>query len=205
MPVGGQRRHRSAPWACAGLLCAVCRNGWPARAGASPRFDYRGQGDSLALLPHGTLRGYRRHLFDWTRDYEAAIDLPHKRCRACRCTCWGHSLGAQLPGLFERNQHISGLLAVAAGSGYWRQNAPQLKRIVPYFWFGMVPLADAAVRLLSPAGAWARGRPAGRRDPQWRKWCLNPRYSVGAEGPAARQGYAAVRFPIRRCRSPTTR
>jgi predicted alpha/beta hydrolase len=31
---------------------------------------------------------------------------------------------------------------------------------------------------------------------QWRKWCLNPRYSVGAEGEAVRQGYANVRFPV---------
>jgi predicted alpha/beta hydrolase len=31
---------------------------------------------------------------------------------------------------------------------------------------------------------------------QWRKWCLNPRYSVGAEGEAARQAYARARFPV---------
>ena len=27
------------------------------------------------------------------------------------------------------------LLSIAAGSGYWRENAPKLKRIVFYFWF----------------------------------------------------------------------
>ena len=32
--------------------------------------------------------------------------------------------------------------------------------------------------------------PAGRR------WCLNPRYSVGAEGELARQAYARARFPV---------
>lgn len=31
---------------------------------------------------------------------------------------------------------------------------------------------------------------------QWRRWCLNPTYSAGAEGKAARQNYASVRFPI---------
>jgi predicted alpha/beta hydrolase len=31
---------------------------------------------------------------------------------------------------------------------------------------------------------------------QWRKWCLNPRYSVGAEGELARQAYAHARFPV---------
>jgi predicted alpha/beta hydrolase len=31
---------------------------------------------------------------------------------------------------------------------------------------------------------------------QWRRWCLNPRYSAGAEGQAVDRGYAAVRFPV---------
>jgi predicted alpha/beta hydrolase len=31
---------------------------------------------------------------------------------------------------------------------------------------------------------------------QWRKWCLNPRYSVGAEGEAVRQRYANAKFPV---------
>jgi predicted alpha/beta hydrolase len=31
---------------------------------------------------------------------------------------------------------------------------------------------------------------------QWRRWCLNPRYSVGAEGELAAQSYARVRFPV---------
>jgi predicted alpha/beta hydrolase len=31
---------------------------------------------------------------------------------------------------------------------------------------------------------------------QWRKWCLNPKYSVGAEGETVRQQYANVRFPV---------
>jgi predicted alpha/beta hydrolase len=31
---------------------------------------------------------------------------------------------------------------------------------------------------------------------QWRRWCLHPRYSAGAEGPAITQRYAQVRFPL---------
>lgn len=33
--------------------------------------------------------------------------------------------------------------------------------------------------------------------PQWRKWCLNPQYCVGAEGEAARLSYVGVTFPVR--------
>ena len=31
---------------------------------------------------------------------------------------------------------------------------------------------------------------------QWRRWCLDPEYAVGAEGEGARTEYAAVHMPI---------
>ena len=55
----------------------------------------------------------------------------------------GHSLGAQLPGLLQHRDRLAGLLSVAAGSGYWRDNAPQLKRMVLYFWHVLVPVGTA--------------------------------------------------------------
>jgi predicted alpha/beta hydrolase len=154
-------------------------------------FDYRGSGDSM---PPTGLRHYEADQFDWTRDYEAAIE--HAAAQGGKVYLLGHSLGAQLPGLLGNQHRVAGLLSVAAGSGYWRENAPQLKRIVPYFWFVLVPLA---VKL----SGYFPGRklrkvgdlPAGVMM-QWRKWCLNPRYSVGAEGEAVRQSYARATFPV---------
>jgi len=145
---------------------------------------------------HGTLRGFKADLFDWTRDYEAAIDHAHAALPGQPLYLLGHSLGAQLPGLLGNQHKVSGLLSVAAGSGYWRENAPQLKRIVPYFWFVLVPIATRLFgyfpgRKLRKVG----DLPAGVIL-QWRKWCLNPRYSVGAEGEAVRRGYANARFPV---------
>lgn len=158
-------------------------------------FDYRGQGASLALLPHGRLRQVDATLHDWRADYEAATRHLHAQAPDLPLLLVGHSLGAQLPGLFERTDHIAGLLAVAAGSGYWRQNAPGLRKRALFMWHGMVPV-------LTPLFGYFPGRrlgavgdlPAGVIR-QWRRWCLHPHYS-GAEGPEARQRYAAVRFPI---------
>ncbi|MEQ1807783.1 MAG: hypothetical protein ABL900_20570 [Burkholderiaceae bacterium] len=31
---------------------------------------------------------------------------------------------------------------------------------------------------------------------QWRKWCMNPRYHVGAEGAAVRDQFAGAPFPV---------
>ncbi|AMO25466.1 alpha/beta hydrolase family protein [Ramlibacter tataouinensis] len=157
-------------------------------------FDYRGSGDSG---PSGkALRGYQADLFDWTRDYEAVIDLAHAALPERPLFLLGHSLGAQLPGFLSNQHKVSGMLSVAAGSGYWRENAPQLKRFVPYFWFVLVPLATRLFgyfpgRKLRKVGDLPTGVVM-----QWRKWCLSPRYSVSAEGESARQSYSRATFPV---------
>lgn len=155
-------------------------------------FDYRGSGESAPK----SLRGFRADLFDWARDYEAAVDRAHAALPGRPLYLLGHSLGAQLPGLLGNQQKISGLLSVAAGSGYWRENAPQLRRYVLYFWFVLVPFATRVFgyfpgRKLKKVG----DLPAGVVM-QWRKWCLSPRYSVSAEGEAVRRRYANARFPV---------
>lgn len=155
-------------------------------------FDYRGHGDSL----QGAMRDVKADLFAWARDYEAVIAAAKSAAPSQRLFLLGHSLGAQLPGLLRHPERVDGLLSVAAGSGYWRDNAPRLKRFIPYFWWVLVPLATRLCgyfpgRRLRKVG----DLPAGVML-QWRRWCLHPRYSVGAEGAGAEQSYGAVRFPV---------
>lgn len=155
-------------------------------------FDYRGSGDSAPRK----LRGFHADLFDWTRDYEAVIDHAHAELPDQPLYLLGHSLGAQLPGLLANQDKVSGLLGVAAGSGYWRELTPRMKRSTPWFWHVIVPVATRMfgyypgrrLRLIGdlPAGVAL----------QWRRWCLSPRYSVGAEGEPARRAYARARFPV---------
>lgn len=155
-------------------------------------FDYRGSGDSR---PHGgSLRGFRADLFDWARDTDAAIEALAERAGGLKLYLIGHSLGAQLPGLLAQRDRIAGLLSVAAGSGYWRDNAPQLRRLVLYFWHVLVPVATTLFgyfpgRRIGKVGDLPRGVIL-----QWRKWCMHPHYHVGAEGVGAH--FAAARFPI---------
>ena len=159
-------------------------------------FDYRGMGDSRAPAHARSLRGFDADLFAWARDYDSAIDALRERAPARPLYLIGHSLGAQLPGLLRNRARIDGLLSVAAGSGYWRDNAPQLKRSVLYFWHALVPLATRLFgyfpgKRLRKVGDLPRGVVL-----QWRRWCLDPRYHVGAEGPAVREQFAQVRFPV---------
>jgi len=170
---------------------------WLAAQGyAVMTFDYRGMGDSRTAAQAKSLRGLNADLFAWARDYDAAIDALRERAPDVPLYLIGHSLGAQLPGLLRNRAHIDGLLSIAAGSGYWRDNAPQLKRIVLYFWHVLVPVATALFgyfpgKRLGKVGDLPRGVVL-----QWRRWCMDPRYVVGAEGEAVRAQYAQVGFPV---------
>jgi predicted alpha/beta hydrolase len=159
-------------------------------------FDYRGSGESLPDTANGGLRGFKANLFDWASDYEAVVDAAKAALPDAPLYLLGHSLGAQLPGLLKNQHKINGLVSIAAGSGYWRDNAPQLKRLILYFWYVLVPLATRLCgyfpgRKLKKVG----DLPAGVML-QWRKWCLHPQYSAGAEGEAARLSYSQVSFPV---------
>lgn len=157
-------------------------------------FDYRGHGRSL---PAGrSPREVRADLFDWARDYEAVVDHAHAALPDAPLYLLGHSLGAQLPGLLGNQHKVTGMLSVAAGSGYWRENAPRLRRTIWYFWWVLVPLATRLCgyfpgRRLRKVGDLPKGVIL-----QWRRWCLSPEYSVGAEGDAVRRQYANARFPV---------
>jgi len=157
-------------------------------------FDYRGIGRSRP--PNGALRGFRADLSDWVRDYACVIDHAHATRPELPVLLLGHSLGAQLPGMLPNQRKVSGLLGVAAGSGYWRETAPQRRKAMLFFWFVLVPLATAL------CGYFPGGRlrligdlPSGVMF-QWRRWCLHPHYSAGAEGEAVRRRYAAAQFPV---------
>ncbi len=158
-------------------------------------FDYRGMGDSRPAAP--CLRGFDANLFDWAHDTDATIAALLARVPAgTPLYVIGHSLGAQLTGMLEHRDRIAGLVSVAAGSGYWRDNAPQLKRIVLYFWHVLVPLATALFgyfpgRRIGKMGDLPRGVVQ-----QWRRWCMNPRDHVGAEGAPLAEKFAGARFPV---------
>ena len=170
---------------------------WLAAQGfAVMTFDYRGMGDSRPSAQATSLRGFDADLFSWARDYDSAIDALRERAPGVPLYLVGHSLGAQLPGLLRNRANIAGLLSIAAGSGYWRDNAPRLKRTVLYFWHALVPVATGLFgyfpgKRLRKVGDLPRGVIL-----QWRRWCLDPRYHVGAEGTAVREQFEQVRFPV---------
>ena len=87
-------------------------------------------------------------------------------------------------------------VSVASGSGYWLDNVPSLKWRVWWLWYFVVPLTTRIYgyfpgKRLRKVGDLPRGVMN-----QWRKWCLNPDYMVGAEGEEIREKYRNVATPI---------
>jgi predicted alpha/beta hydrolase len=167
---------------------------WLARQGCEVvTFDYRGIGFSAPR----SLRGYSMDIFKWARqDCAAMIDMVKARHPELPLYWIGHSLGGQLIGLIPNRERIDRVITVATGTGYWLQNTWRTKSVVWWLWFVVVPLA------LRVAGYFPGRRlrkvgdlPFGVMH-QWRRWCLNREYVVGAEGEQVRAAYASVRTPI---------
>jgi predicted alpha/beta hydrolase len=163
---------------------------WLAQQGfTAATFDYRGTGRSRP----SKLRGFKADIFDWARlDCAAMIDaLPQQPLY------WiGHSLGGQILGLVPNKEFVTKAITVATGSGYWRENTPRIRPMAWWLWFVVTPPALALWGYFPGKALRKVGDlPKGVME-QWRRWCLDPDYAVGAEGDAIRAQYAAVRTPI---------
>jgi predicted alpha/beta hydrolase len=167
---------------------------WLARQGfLAATFDYRGTGRSL----RGRVRDVRVDIAGWGRvDCAAMIDALAERAPGRPLYWVGHSLGGQILPFVPNLGRVTKAVTVAAGSGYWRENSPRLRRWVWLLWYVLAP---AAVRLcgyfpgkrLGVVGDLPRGV-----IEQWRRWCLDPDYAAGAEGPEVRSLYQSVRTPL---------
>lgn len=155
-------------------------------------FDYRGMG----LSRRGPLRDVDADIFVWSeRDVGAAADALASMSSGVPLTWIGHSLGGQIVPFVPGRERFAKIITVAAGSGFWKQNAPALKKKVWFFWYGAVPVATPLFGYFPGARLGMVGDlPRGVVE-QWRRWCLDPEYVVGVED-GARARYADVVTPL---------
>jgi len=160
-------------------------------------FDYRGMGRSIPHAFRGSLRGFRANLFDWAeRDYNAALHAARSWQPEKPLFVVGHSLGAQLPGLVPDNHLIDGIVTVAAGTGYWRYNAPQLRRIVWFMWYVAVPLYTRLFGYFPGKRVRKVGDLPKGVIFQWSRWCRSPHYVIDEQGRPLREGFERLRIPM---------
>jgi predicted alpha/beta hydrolase len=167
--------------------------GWLARRGFTVMtFDYRGSGDSRTA----PLREVRTDVIGWgEHDAAAALRELEDSAPDMPITWIGHSLGGQLVP-FVDHARLAKIITIGVGSGYWKENAQPLRRKVWLFWWVMAPL-------LTPMFGYFPGRALGMVGDlprgvieQWRRWCLDPDYCVGAEGETVRARFDAVTAPL---------
>ena len=156
-------------------------------------FDYRG----IGLSNSSRLRDLDVDVVDWaTYDCAAALDALGSRAAGKPLYWIGHSLGGQIIPFVPNVQRVNKIVTIATGSGYWRETAAPLNRRAWFLWYVVAPITVALFgyfpgKRLRIVGDLPRGV-----IKQWRRWCLNPEYAVGAEPGDVRARYAAVRTPI---------
>ena len=111
--------------------------------------------------------------------------------------CWiGHSLGGQILPLVPNRLAVSKIITIATGSGYWRENSPPLRRTAWWLWYIVVPFSLRLFGYFPGKRLRMVGDLPHGVMKQWRRWCLDPEYAVGAEGNGVRALYSAVETPI---------
>jgi predicted alpha/beta hydrolase len=167
---------------------------WLAKQGLlAATFDYRGTG----LSRPKELRGFKADIFDWARlDCAAMIEALAQENQGAPLYWIGHSLGGQILGLVPNRDRIAKAVTIATGSGYWREIVPGFRLKAWWLWYVVAPIALSLCgffpgKALRKVGDLPQGVMV-----QWRRWCLDRDYSVGAEGDAIRAQYASVRTPI---------
>jgi len=155
-------------------------------------FDYRGTGESL----RGSMRGAPGSLEEWQgKDYDAMLQAAHALQPQRPLFALGHSFGGQCAPLLPSRRLLHGLVNIAVGSGAMRHNTPAIRRQAPLLWYLLVPV-------LCPLFGYFPGKrigvigdlPTGAVR-EWRRWCLDPDYILGAH-PGAREAYASAGFDV---------
>ena len=139
-------------------------------------FDYYGQGQSL----EGRLRDVRSSVKDWAGNDCASV-LSHARSLLPEQPIYwiGHSLGGQIVPFIDGNEHISKLITVACGSGYWKDNAKHTHARALLLWKVLMPVLTALYGYFPGKKLNLIGDLPKRAALEWRRWCLTPRYAAG--------------------------
>jgi len=156
-------------------------------------FDFGGIGESRDQ----PLKSFATDILTWGRvECPVVLDFLHQQAGDLPLFWLAHSLGGQIFPLAHNRHLIRRMIAVATGSGYWGYYNPPLRYYSWWLWHVLVPVAvrltgyfpGQRLRKLSdlPAGVIR----------QWRRWCLDPEYLLGVEGPAVVSAFQSVTQPV---------
>lgn len=162
-------------------------------------FDLRGTGASRAPEHRRSLRGLQADMLTWARqDFAAAVQALAERARGEPLAVVGHSLGTHHAAMTDpaTQRRIGVVVAVAAGSGYWRDWAAPSRRRAPLMLHLAAPLLTPLLGYFPGRALRMVGDIPGPAMRQWTRWCRHPGFAWGAEPKLVLTSLAAARFRI---------
>lgn len=167
---------------------------WLAEQGYSVlTFDCSGMAESK----YKHLKEYQNNIIDWaTQDYSAALQFMLNSDSESPIYWLGHSLGGQVFPLVDNIEHVSKVITVSSGTGYWKHNAPTLRRKAPFFWYFIMPIATSLFGYFPGKKIGMVGDLPKQVIYQWRRWCLHPEYCVGVESESVKTKFQQINVPL---------
>jgi predicted alpha/beta hydrolase len=154
-------------------------------------FDYR-----TAVGTPDEMRRENADVDRWSADAAAVLAAAADEAErdGVPVTWIGHSLGGQIIP-FVDHQRLASIITIAVGDGYWRRNAPVLRRKVPFLWWVAAPVAMAVTGYFPGRRMGLGGDLPSGVLKQWSRWCRHPEY-LQIDHPDAPELFAAVTAPI---------
>lgn len=140
-------------------------------------FDYRGIGESA----HKDIKRAGSFLHEWgTLDMNAALNFMVHEMGFTDIVWLGHSIGGQLFGFLEDQQHIKKVISINAAVGYWRYFPYPMKIFFWFLWYVLSPIlikvsGYGTMKILG----WGENLPKNAIL-EWRNWCMNKYYYLPA-------------------------
>ena len=156
-------------------------------------FDFRAIGESK----HAELTDYRHSIIDWaTLDASTMLDYVLEQRQLGPVYWIGHSLGGQIHPLVTRISEVNKIITFACGTGYWKKNAPPIRRKIWWFWNLLVPISQK-IYVYYPGSKFGMvGDLPSSIMSQWRLWCSHPDYCVGVEDEHVARKFEASKVPL---------
>jgi predicted alpha/beta hydrolase len=155
-------------------------------------FDYLGMGRSRGR----PLSQVHTDIIRWgEQDASGALIELAQRSPSLPLYYVGHSVGGQIIPFLTEAPRVTRFVTVAAGSGYWRENAPPTRNRAWLLWYLFSPALTHTLGYFPGARLNMVGDlPKGVMQ-QWTKWCRHPEY-IASEGSAMRARFARVETPL---------
>lgn len=135
-------------------------------------------------------------MLDWAhKNIDFVINHLKKDFHNSKLIFLAHSAGGQMLGLCTKSHLLDKVITLNAGIGYWRLNAPALKRKIHLFWHFIIPVSIFFYGYFPGRKLKIVGNLPKKAAFDWRRACLKPNYLQDIF-PEFAKNYANLKAPL---------